>query len=582
MPIKRITMLSRMLDITNSRQGILPPTVGKPCLEFVARDEKIPMDIPENEGISSRHIADFLTELNADKTLNLHNVVIARHGKIITEAYFGAHKSGIWKATFSACKSVVSIAIGMLIDEGKLTLGTTLEEIFKDEFRSITRLRTRKISVYDLLTMTSGMTALEETSAMNERELFKAYLDTPLAHDPGKKFFYNSTNTYVLSCIVKKVSGEGLSDYLEKRLFAPLGIKNYYWEKSAEGIEFGGWGLYISPCDFAKLGILLLNGGEWNGKRILSKEYVDNATRKHVDTDVSAYGFNYGLQMWTSKGEDQFLFNGMLGQNVWCFKKNDIVIVNNAGNDELFQQSNYFEIVQRYFDRDFPSKIQNNFLDKKYLQHTVKKIAVSQNFVTLTPHEIKKYKLGFLPSECQSLDGKVFVSRDVRAATIGLLPFVWQVIENNYSQGFESISFHIVDRKFYINYAQSDEAYRFEVGFDEPKYTNIYVHNTPFYIAATGCFAVNEDGERVFKIRVDFLETPCSLVLKLVDKGGYFEVHQSEMPGKPFVLEKIMEIKNTISQTPVIGGVTSLAPDDVIEYQVERMFEFKYKLFEKK
>ena len=75
-----------MLDITNSRQGILPPTVGKPCLEFVARDEKIPMDIPENEGISSRHIADFLTELNADKTLNLHNVVIARHGKIITEA----------------------------------------------------------------------------------------------------------------------------------------------------------------------------------------------------------------------------------------------------------------------------------------------------------------------------------------------------------------------------------------------------------------------------------------------------------------------------------------------------------------
>ena len=93
---------------------------------------------------------------------------------------------------------------------------------------------------------------------------------------------------------------------------------------------------------------------------------------------------------------------------------------------------------------------------------------------------------------------------------------------------------------------------------------------------------MNEDGERVFKIRVDFLETPCSLVLKLVDKGGYFEVHQSEMPGKPFVLEKIMEIKNTISQTPVIGGVTSLAPDDVIEYQVERMFEFKYKLFEKK
>lgn len=582
MPIKRITMLSRMLDITNSRKGILSPTVGKPCLEFVARDEKIPMDIPENEGISSRHIADFLTELNADKTLNLHNVVIARHGKIITEAYFGAHKSGIWKATFSACKSVVSIAIGMLIDEGKIKLDTKLEEIFPKELKSLAKLRVRNITVYDLLTMRSGMTSLEETGAMNERELFRAFINTPLTSDPGTKFYYNSTNTYVLSCIVKKVSGEGISDYLEKRLFAPLGIKNYYWEKSAEGIEFGGWGLYIAPCDFAKLGILLLNGGEWNGKRILSKEYVDNATRKHVDTDVSAYGFNYGLQMWSSKNEDQFLFNGMLGQNVWCFKRNGIVIVNNAGNDELFQQSNYFEIVQRYFDRDFPESIHKDFFDKKHLEYILKKISVSRNFVTLNPYELRTYRLGVLPSECHMLDGKVYVMRDVRAATVGLLPLVWQVIENNYSQGFESIGFNIAGGKFYINYAQCDEAYRFEIGFGEPKYTNIYVHNTPFYIAATGCFAVNEDGERVFKIRVDFLETPCSLVLKMVDKGEYFEVRQSEMPGKPFVLEKIMEIKNTISQTPVIGGVTSLAPDDVIEYQVERMFEFKYKLFEKK
>ena len=582
MPIKRITMISRLLDLTNSRQGILPPTVGKPCLEFVARDVTKSREIPENEGISSRYIADFLTELSADTTLNLHNVVIARNGKILTEAYFGAHKSGIWKATFSACKSVVSIAIGMLIDEGKLSLETTLGDIFEDEFHTLARLRTRRISVYDLLTMKSGMTALEETGAMNESELFSAYLDTPLTHEPGKRFFYNSTNTYVLSCIVKKVSGEGLSDYLEKRLFEPLEIKNYYWEKSAEGIEFGGWGLYISPVDFAKLGTLLLNGGVWNGKKIISKEYVDNATRKHVDTDVSAYGFNYGFQMWTSENEEQFLFNGMLGQNVWCFKKNGIVIVNNAGNDELFQQSNYFAIVQKYFDRDFPSKMQSGILDKGYLDSTLKRIALSRNFSTLTPYEMKKYKLGFLPSECRALNGRVLVLHDARAATVGLLPFVWQVIENNYSQGFESLGFEIVDGKFYMNYVQKDEAYRFEIGFGEPKYTNVYIHNTPFYIAVTGCFASNEDGERVFKIRVDFLETPCSLVLKMVDKGDYFEVHQSEMPGKPFVLEKILSIKNAIAQAPLIGGVTTLAPDDVIEYQVERMFEFKYRLFDKK
>ena len=581
MPIKRMTMLGRLLDVNNSRRGILPPNAGKPCFEFVRRESKMLLDTPENQGISSLLISDFLEELNADDTLNMHNVVIARNGKIVCEAYFGAHRSGVWKATFSACKSVVSIAIGMLIYEGKLTYETRLEDIFPNEMKSISKLRVKGITVYDLLTMRSGMTALEETGAMNESELFKAFINTPLSSDPGKKFFYNSTNTYVLSCIVKKVSGQNLSAYLEKRLFAPLEIKDYYWEKSAEGIEFGGWGLYISPCDFAKIGMMLLQGGTWNGKRILSKKYIENATRKHADSNDSAYGFNYGLQMWVNKSEDQFLFNGMLGQNVWCFKKNGIVIVNNAGNDELFQQSNYFAIVDKYFNREFPDKIPASRENVNHLEKTLKKLEISRNFVTLTPRELKKYRMGFLPFEARELDGKTLVTKDKRSASIGLLPLVWQVVENNYSQGFKSLSFDIDDGRFYVTYEQSDESYRFEIGFGEPKYTNIYIHNTPFYIGATGCFAFDEDGRRVFKIRIDFLETPCSLILKLGYRNGYYEVHQKEMPGKPFVFDRIMQMKKGLAETPIIGGMADIAPDDVIEYQVERMFEFKFKLEKK-
>lgn len=581
MPIKRLTMLTRLLDVTNSRYGILPPTVGKPCLEFISREENVRTDTPEAQGISSRYIADFLEEINADETLNMHNVIIARNGKILCKAYFGAHKGGIWKATFSACKSVVSIAIGMLIDEGKLTLDTKLEDIFPKEMKSLTKMRIKNISIYDLLTMTTGMTSLEETGAVNEKELFKAYINTPLTYDPGKRFSYNSTNTYVLSYILKKVSGEGLSDYLESRLFAPLGIKNYYWEKSAEDVEFGGWGLYIEPCDFAKIGMMLLNGGVWEGKRIISKEYVDNATKMHAISHDSAYGFNYGFQMWTNKKEDQFLFNGMLGQNVWCFKNNGIVIVNNAGNDELFQQSNYFAIVRKYFEKSFPDSIRSDFWGRKRLENTLKTIATSRNFATLAPREITRYRFGFLPAECHELNGKTLVSKDSRVATVGILPLVWQVVENNYSQGFDSIEFAVQDNRFFVTYNQTDENYRFELGFGEPKYTNIYIHNTPFYIAATGCFTQNEDGKKVFKVRIDFLETPCTLILKLIYRNGYYEVHQMEMPGKPFVFEKIMAIKQGIANTPIIGGVTSIAPDDVIEYQVERMFEFKFKLVEK-
>ena len=582
MPIKRITMLKRLLDINNSREGLIPPNSGKPCLELITRQPSIPYDVPENQGVSSRIIADFLEEINADETLNMHDIIIARNGRILTEAYFGSHKKGIWKATFSACKSVVSIAIGMLIDEGKLTLETTLEEIFPKEMKSLTKLRIKNITVYDLLTMRSGMTTLEETGAMNESELFKAYINTPLSYDPGKKFFYNSTNTYILSCIVKKISGEGLSDYLDSRLFEPLDIKDYYWAKSAENIEFGGWGLYITPCDFAKIGMLLLNGGEWQGKRIISESYVNEATKIHAKSNDSAYGFNYGFQMWVNDAQDQFLFNGMLGQNVWCFKKNGIVLVNNAGNDELFQQSNYFAIVDRYFNRDMPNDLPKHFIDSRHLEHVLKKIAVSRNFSTLSSSDLRRYKRGVLPSECYSLDGKSYASDDKRIATVGLLPLVWQVLENNYAKGFESIGFEIREGKFLARYKEIDEEYSFEIGFGEPKYTNIYIHNTPFYIGATGCFTTNEDGKRVFKIRIDFLETPCTLILKMVYHKDYFEVHQKEIPGKPFVYDKIMGIKSIISQTPIIGGVTDLAPDDIIEYQVERMFEFKYRLKEKK
>lgn len=582
MPMKRITMLKRLLDVGNVRQGMLPPNTGKPCLDFVLKEKKMPHCVPEDQGVSSRDISDFLEELAADETLNMHNVVIARNGRILCEAYFGAHRSGIWKATFSACKSVVSIAIGMLIDDGLINLNTKLVDIFPSEMKSITKLRVRNVSVYDLLTMRSGMTALEETGAMNEKELFKAFINTPLSSEPGKKFFYNSTNTYILSCIVKKVTGKGLSEFLDGRLFAPLDIKNYYWGKSAEGIEFGGWGLYITPCDFAKIGMMLLNGGLWEGKRILSKKYVREATKIHAKSNDSQYGFNYGLQMWVNGEQDQFLFNGMLGQNVWCFKKSGIVIVNNAGNDELFQQSNYFAIVKKYFDKDMPDELSRNFIDKRHLDHMVKKIAVSRNFVTLHNHEIQKYKLGFLPHDCYELDGKIYETRDARAATLGIMPLVWQVVENNYSQGFDSIGFSVSHNAFFVDYNQKDESYRFELGFGEPKYTNIYIHNTPFYIAATGCFTHNEEGNKVFKIRIDFLETPCTLILKLTYKKGYFEVMQKEMPGKPFVSEKILGIKRGIAHAPIIGTVTDLAPDDVIEYQVERMFEYKFKLVEKK
>ncbi len=582
MPIKRITMLKRLLDINNSRHGLVPPNFGKPSIDKPLEKTKLSFNELACQNISPHHIASFLEELSSEESLNLHNLIIAKDEKILFKAYFGANREGVWKSTFSACKSVVSIAIGMLVDEGKLTLDMTLGDIFSNEMRSFLMARTKNITVYDLLTMKTGITVLEETGAMNESELFKAYLSTPPSYEHGKRFFYNSTNTYMLSCIIKKMSGASLTDYLEPRLFSPLGIKDYYWTKSAEGIEFGGWGLYIEPCDFAKIGLMLINGGVWQGKRIISEKYVKNATKKHVTVTDSECTFDYGLHMWVNNEEDQFLFNGMLGQNVWGFKKNGIVIVSNAGNDELFQHSRFFEIVNKYFNREFTEPLKNRFRDSRHLKRVVKRIEGVNGFRPCSCLEKLRHRFAHLPKECYELSDKTYVSNDKRMPTVGLLPLVWQVVENNYISGFKAIKFKIIDGKYYVIYSAQNEEYCFQIGFGRPEYTSLYICNTPFYIGVIGEFTFNEDNEKVFKIRIDFLETPCSIILKFVYHRDYFEVFQKEIPGKNFVYNRVMSIKKGIAQTPIIGGISDLAPDDIIEHQIEKMLEFKFKLREKK
>lgn len=575
MGIKSLTMLSRIIDVKKSRKGFLPANLGKPNFEYVSQSRPLIRDIPENQGISSRDIADFLEELHRDETLNIHNVLIIRNEKLIAEAYFGAQRKDVWKATFSACKSIVSIAIGMLIDEGKLKLDTKLSDIFKKEMSSVSKLKMRDMTVYHLLTMTSGMTSYEEIAAICEGTSLKTYFNTSLSFAPGEKFSYNSTNTYVLSAILKKISGEGLCDYLESRLFEPLGIENYYWEKSEDDIEIGGWGLYISPEDIAKLGILLLNGGEWKGKRIISQEYIKMATENHVGETGSKYGFGYGLQMWTASGSDEFLFNGMLGQNVWGFKKNNILIVNNSGNDELFHQSNYFAIVEKYFRRELPQqRIKRDGKGYRRLCRTVKEIAQNPVLTTATKREVRALYRGRLPRECRDLDGLRLSSSNARCATIGIMPLVWQTVENNYSNGLVSLSFKLENKKIYLKYEQTDEEYLIAIGFGAPEYTNIYIHNAPYLVAASGAFAFDEDGRQVLKIRIDFVETPCSTVLKLVYHDGYFVLRQREIPGKTFVFERSQEVKKDFSKKPIVGGVASFLEDDILEYRIERLFEF--------
>jgi CubicO group peptidase (beta-lactamase class C family) len=230
---------------------------------------------------------------------------------------------------YSLSKSFTSVAVGIAIDEGLLTTDTLLSEIFTDEF---TRLqdripeRTRRMTIRHLLTMNTGQ-SFEYWQENN----IEGFLTSPVEFEPGAKFYYNTLATYMLSAAITRLTGLPLAVWLKPRLFDPLGIEAY-WETDGEtGITLGGVGLNVRTEDLAALGQLLLNKGLWNGKRIVSEEYIATATSNltpsnHGQNSVD-WCLGYGYQFWQCTPPGVFRGDGMFGQFLVCEPETQTVIV---------------------------------------------------------------------------------------------------------------------------------------------------------------------------------------------------------------------------------------------------------------
>lgn len=339
---------------------ILGKTEGISRVDFTPQKKKFPFDqpyeqaferaTPESQGISSDYLAKMLRELDASKFTDVHHLLILRHGRVICECNFAPYRSGIWHITHSMCKSITGMAVGMLIDEGKLSLDENIYKIFEGRMSFLAKVFSSEVTVENLLTMTSGV-QFNETGMISGNDWLRSYLSAPLAGRPGAEFQYNSLNTYVLSAIVTERTGMTLEEYLRPRLFEPMGITKYFWETCPKGITKGGWGLFLCPEDMAKLGQLYLQKGKWNGVQLVPAEWVELSTKKHVNTGEDTYG--YGYQIWMESRPGSFEFNGMLGQNVIVYPDLDMVLVLCAGNNELFQNCVMLNIVRKYFGEEF-------------------------------------------------------------------------------------------------------------------------------------------------------------------------------------------------------------------------------------
>lgn len=493
---------------------------------------------PESMGISSAYVEEFLHALEKDRHSNMHNLLIYRSGKLISAASAPGYSPLVWSLTHSMAKTVTSFAVAMLLSDGVLSLDTPLAGIFADELPPVVSPRMRRITVRHLLTMTAGVTDVGETASVTVKDWKRAFLSSLPASAPGKRFFYNSMNSYMLSAAVEKLSGESLEEFLEKRLFAPLGIRDVFIEKSPEGIAKGGWGMYLSPVDMAKLGQLVLQDGVWEGKQILPAGYVREATLPHVRTEEGYGDYNYGYHLWVARDDSAVLFNGMLGQNVWICPRTEMVIVSTAGNDEFFQLSTTLRLIAKYFGKSFspaPTPLLPNLISLSHLRRAEQNFFCARMQLPLRGRHEDCYSRRRecpLPDRAYEIAGVYEAEKN----NVGLLPLVFRAMQNNHSPGISRIGFSCDDKRFLVSVTEGETERVLECGFGTYRWGELEYKGEKFLAGACAAFMQNEDGEELLRIDLAFPELPNSRRLKFYfHEGNRVVVSLSEAPGTDMI-----------------------------------------------
>lgn len=522
---------------------------------------------PESQGISSDLFAALLRELDASKDTEMHHFMALRHGKVICECNFAPYPKGMWHITHSMCKSITGMAIGMLIEEEKLKLDENIYDIFSDHINAFSKIFRPVITVENLLTMTSGVT-FNESGIVSGNDWLGSFLNASVNGKPGTEFQYNSLNTYVLSAIVTKRTGETLTEYLTPRLFGPLGITKYYWETCPKGITKGGWGLFLCAEDMAKLGQLYLQRGKWNGQQLVSEYWIEISTARHLKTQNDTYG--YGYQLWMEQRPGSFEYNGMLGQNVIIYPDMDMVLVTNAGNKEMFQDCIMLNIIRKYFPVNYhPADVlPENPLSYSLLKRLCGELENGENnnrstslrgrwkrnVVSRRKHSDKKYSYRISaavdrPSDHHSfmraVSGRTYV---MEQQNIGIAPLFVQVFHNNMTDGISEISFTYDAGNFYVSFTEGEVIHKLPVGFGKAADGCVDLHGEHYLVATLGEFARDENDIPVLKLEITFIEECVKRKAHIFfHEDDEIEIRWNETPGKKMILAGLSSITEELS-----------------------------------
>ena len=267
----------------------------------------LPRSTPEAQGISSDTVINLIHEIE-NSGIEFHSLMLVRNGYVIAEGWWYPYAADLKHQLYSLSKAFTSTGVGLAVKEDLLTVEDKVISFFPDQLPDEISENLESMKVKHLLTMSVGHET-DTTGQLRDDpqgDWVKKFLSLPIANKPGSVFLYNTGATFMLSAIVQKITGEKLIDYLKPRLFEPLHIEGMDWLESPSGINTGGYGLRVKTEDIAKLGQLYLQKGKWDGKEILTEEWVNTATSKQIessgsnpnDPPTSDWDQGYGYKFW--------------------------------------------------------------------------------------------------------------------------------------------------------------------------------------------------------------------------------------------------------------------------------------------
>ena len=360
-----------------------------------AYNDGIPRSTPEAEGVDPQVITKFFSDL--DKSgLEVHSIMIIRHGKVIAEHWWAPYAPEYTHAMYSCTKTFTATAIGFAVQEGLLKVSDKVISFFPDLLPDVISEDLANLTVEHLLSMSVGH---KSTSyAGSGLPQVKSFLAAEFQYHPGTHFAYNISASHMLSNIITRVTGLSIKEYLEPRLFEPLGIKDIVWEMDDDGHNMGNGGSHLRTSDMAKFGIFLMNKGKYNGKQLLNSEWIETGTRPHIyqkDPDGPEKdakddgGQGYGYQCWMGRN-GSYRAIGAMNQVIMVFPDKDFAVISTgAVRDETGFNNLVYEMLPGVGDKKLKAS-------KINLEQELAGYALKKPFEPTVPQaksETRKYRM---------------------------------------------------------------------------------------------------------------------------------------------------------------------------------------------